>query len=223
MQKSKHLWGQRSVDRIKLTYFFNNIDLHAKRHGFRPKKPFPRSEFTLALNLYIMTGCWSIAKCSQSSRRNYEGGSRSWQPATCRFSTRRSFDHHGKGNSKKSNEGTETAFRNDHCKHFQKSKRLLRSEVSWCHQTRVHFQLHRCTCSASPISTQKVRVHAGAKFGHNYWMLVDRQMQSVFTPEPHRWISKLTARHLQILHQEIFWLPWDQGRKQQKRISKKWK
>ena len=55
----------------------------------------------------------------------------------------------------KTNVGTETAFRHDHCKHFQKSKRLLRSEVSWCDQTRVHFQLHQSTCSASRISTQK--------------------------------------------------------------------
>ena len=30
------------------------------------------------------------------------------------------------------NVGTETAFRHDHCKHFQKSKHLLLSEVSWC-------------------------------------------------------------------------------------------
>ena len=31
------------------------------------------------------------------------------------------------------------------------------------------------------------------------WMLIDRQMQSAFMPElhRHRWISKLTARHLQ--------------------------
>ena len=30
----------------------------------------------------------------------------------------------------RTNVGTETAFRHDHRKHFQKSKRLLRSEVS---------------------------------------------------------------------------------------------
>ena len=29
------------------------------------------------------------------------------------------------------------------------------------------------------------------------WMLIDRQMQSALMPELHRWISKLTARHLQ--------------------------
>ena len=34
-------------------------------------------------------------------------------------------------------------------------------------------------------------------------MLIDRQMQSDFMSELHRWISKLTARHLQILYQEI--------------------
>ena len=37
-----------------------------------------------------------------------------------------------------------------------------------------------------------------------YWMLIDRQRQSQFMPELHGWISKLTFRHLQILHQEIF-------------------
>ena len=36
----------------------------------------------------------------QSLRRNYTGGFGSWPPAICRFSTRRSFDHHGKGNGK---------------------------------------------------------------------------------------------------------------------------
>ena len=29
------------------------------------------------------------------------------------------------------------------------------------------------------------------------WMQIDRQMHSAFMPELHRWISKLTARHLQ--------------------------
>ena len=29
------------------------------------------------------------------------------------------------------------------------------------------------------------------------WMQIDRQMQSPFMPELHRWISKLNARHLQ--------------------------
>ena len=32
--------------------------------------------------------------------------------------------------------------------------------------------------------------------------------RSEFMPELHRSISKLTACHLQILHQEIFWSPW---------------
>ena len=34
------------------------------------------------------------------------------------------------------------------------------------------------------------------------WMQIDRQMQSAFMPELHRWISKLTARHLQLVHQD---------------------
>ena len=40
-------------------------------------------------------------------------------------------------------------------KHFQKSKHLLRSEVSWCDQTHVDLQLHRSTCLASRILSQK--------------------------------------------------------------------
>ena len=44
------------------------------------------------------TGCWSIDKCGQRSRRNCTGGFRSWPPTTCRFSTKRSFDHHGERN-----------------------------------------------------------------------------------------------------------------------------
>ena len=38
----------------------------------------------------------------QNSRRNYTGGFWSWPPATDRRSTRRSVDHHRKGNGKKS-------------------------------------------------------------------------------------------------------------------------
>ena len=44
--------------------------------------------------LFGHAGCWSIAKCSQRSCRNFTGGFRSWPPATC--TTRTSFDHHGK-------------------------------------------------------------------------------------------------------------------------------
>ena len=47
-----------------------------------------------------------------------------------------------------------------------------------------------------------VRDQAGSMW--TCWMLIDRQMQSEFMPELHRWISKLTARHLQLVHQEIF-------------------
>ena len=36
-QKSKHVWGQRSIDTIKLVYLFTYIDLHTQRHRFWPK------------------------------------------------------------------------------------------------------------------------------------------------------------------------------------------
>ena len=42
--------------------------------------------------------------------------------------------------------------------------------------------------------------------------------RSEFTPELHRWISKLTACHLQILHQII-----DHRGEKEKKVSKKWK
>ena len=38
--------------------------------------------------------------------------------------------------------------------------------------------------------------------------LKKHSLRSEFTQELHRWISKLTARHLPIFHQEIFWSPW---------------
>ena len=43
--------------------------------------------------------------------------------------------------------GTETAFRLDQRKHFRKSKHFLRSEVSWCDQTRIDLHLRRSTCT----------------------------------------------------------------------------
>ena len=115
--------------------------------------------------------------------------------------------------------GTETAFRLDQRKHFWKSNHLLRSEVNWCDQTNryspasiyIYWWVGRSTCLASRISTQK-ESFPGSEFKPasiwTCWMLIDRQMQSAFMPELHRWISKLTARHLQILHQDIFWSPW---------------
>ena len=64
------------------------------------------------------------------------------------------------------------SFRHDHCKHFQKIKYLLRSEVSWCDQTRVDIELHWSTSLVSRILVQKepaiseVRVHGCTKFGY---------------------------------------------------------
>ena len=50
------------------------------------------------------------------------------------------------------NVGTETAFRDDHCKQFQTSEHLLGSEVSWCD--------HRLAQTPKEAFF-KVRVHAG--------------------------------------------------------------
>ena len=47
------------------------------------------------------------------------------------------------------NVGTETAFRLDQRQHFQKSKHLLRSEVSWCDQTSIDLHLRRSTCTST--------------------------------------------------------------------------
>ena len=42
-------------------------------------------------------------------------------------------------------EGTETAFRLDQCKHFRKGKHLLRSEVNRCDQSSIELHLRRST------------------------------------------------------------------------------
>ena len=110
IQKSKHLLRSEvsRCDRtspVKIfTFVYQHVDLQVRRSiymlsvtDFDPKGTI--SEVRVHAGLYFgHTGCWSIAKCSQISCRNYTGGFRSWPPATCKFSTRRSFDHHGKGN-----------------------------------------------------------------------------------------------------------------------------
>ena len=102
--------------------------------------------------------------------------------------------------------GTETAFRLDQGKHFRKSKHLLTSEVNWC-----DLHLRRSTCRllvsrsikmVSVTDLSQKESFPGSEFKPasvwTCWMQIDRQMQSVpFMPELHRWISKLTARHLQ--------------------------
>ena len=91
---------------------------------------------------------------------------------------------------------TETAFRLDPRKHFQKSKHLLRSEVNWCDQTSIelhlrrstsagesHWWVDRSTCLASRvrISTEK-ESFPGSEFKPasiwTCWMLIDRQICS---------------------------------------------
>ena len=73
------------------------------------------------------------------------------------------------------NEGTETAFRHGHCKHKKKGNKSG-GQRSVDAITGLH--LYRPQKKHSP--------------------------RSEFTAEVHRWFSKLNARHLQILHQEIF-------------------
>ena len=62
-----------SVDAIKLAHIFNYIDLHAQRHGFLHKGAISEVRVQAGAN-FGHTGCWSIAICSQSSRRNDTGG-----------------------------------------------------------------------------------------------------------------------------------------------------
>ena len=75
----------------------------------------------------------------------------------------------------------------------------------------IYWWVDRSTCLASRISTQK-ESFPGSEFKPasiwTCWMLIDRQMQSAFMPELHRWISKLTARHLHHHALDIFWSPW---------------
>ena len=54
----------------------------------------------------------------------------------------------------------------------------------------------------------KVWVHAGAKFGHTgCWSIA--KINAVRDHAGSAQVDlEMTARHLQILHQEIFWSPW---------------
>ena len=89
-----------SVDAI-----FTCVDLHVLQwvdrstcwaSRFCPKRNHFRGQSS-SRPLFGHAGCGSIAKCRQRrSCRNFTGGFRSWLPATCSLSTRRSFDHHGK-------------------------------------------------------------------------------------------------------------------------------
>ena len=104
------------------------------------------------------------------------------------------------------NAGTKTAFGHDHCKpreHIQKVNisevrgQLIRSNSSIFSITSIYML---SVTDFDPKGTiSEVRVNAGAKFGHTgCWSIAKCR------PELHRWISKLTARNLQILHQETF-------------------
>ena len=101
-RKSKHLlrsevnWCDQTSIELHLrrsTSPGEYFDQHAQRHGFRRKRNHFRGQSS-SRPLIGHAGCWSIAKCSQRSCRNFTGRFRSWPPATC--TTRTSFDHHGK-------------------------------------------------------------------------------------------------------------------------------
>ena len=111
--------------------------------------------------------------------------------------------------------GTETAFRLDQRKHFQKVN-ISSSQRSVDAIKPVYIfscvDLLWSTCLASRISTQKEplpRSEFTPASIWTYWMLIDRQMQSEIMPELHRFFrSWPPGPHLQILNQEIFWSPW---------------
>ena len=97
--------------------------------------------------------------------------------------------------------GTETAFRLDQRKHFRKSKHPLRSVDAIFTCVDLHVLVSRSINMLSVTDLSQKESFPGSEFKPasiwTCWMLIDRQMQSAFMPELHRWISKLTARHLQ--------------------------
>ena len=54
--------------------------------------------------------------------------------------------------------GTETAFRLDQCKHFRKSKHLLRSEVNRCDQSSIELHLRRSTSTSYCMVSRSINM-----------------------------------------------------------------
>ena len=111
--------------------------------------------------------------------------------------------------------GTETAFRLDQREHFRKSKHLLRSEsvdvIFTCVELHDIVPVSRSInmLSITDFVPKGIISGVSVQAGLHLDMLdADRSpnMQSAFLPELHRWISKLTDRHLRcmLVHQEIF-------------------
>ena len=61
-----------------------------------------------------------------------------------------------------------------------------------------------CNQQQISVKTEGVLIFGGVLI----YGVLRYSLRSEFTPELRRWISKLKASHLQILHQEIFWSPW---------------
>ena len=99
--------------------------------------------------------------------------------------------------------GTETAFRLDQRKHSEKVN------IPWGQRSvdaiftcvDLHVLVSRSMNMLSVTDLSQKESFPGSKFKPapiwTCWMQIDRQMQSAFVPELHRWISKLTARRLQ--------------------------
>ena len=98
--------------------------------------------------------------------------------------------------------GTETAFRLDQRKHFEKVNIPLgqRSVHAIFTCVDLHVLLSRSIKMVCVTDLSQKESFPGSEFKpasiSTCWMQIDRQMQSAFMPELHRWISKLTARHL---------------------------
>ena len=135
---------------------YMSINMLSLRHGFRPKRNHFRGQSS-HWALFGHTGCWSIAKCSQSSCRNYTGGFRSWPPATCRFSTRRSFDHHGKGNGNFVNKKEFRKMKKSRISHWSESdENAIDCEIACdcVKRTQTWFYMLAYVKKFSPGSTQ---------------------------------------------------------------------
>ena len=113
-------------------------------------------------------------------------------PPAC-LSTTRSLDHHGKGN------GNFVYYKKRVPKNEKKVVSLIDLKEM---KTRNDCEIARdCDNMVSVTDLSQKESFPGSEFKPasiwTCWMQIDRQMQSAFMPELHRWISKLTARHLE--------------------------
>ena len=102
-ETSLHLaWPPNFKNQVLLTPRAQNrvLDLGLLFCGCRPKpRSSPGRVEVIQPVAHAFTTFWLTSTRTSLTRlhRNYTGGFRSWPPTSCRFSTWRSFDHHGKG------------------------------------------------------------------------------------------------------------------------------